>query len=149
MHHHHHHHHQSFDRRYRSPPPCQTLYPAFDKMSGMVMFVHSMVLSVQLLSCRPHIRTRSKVPSLLDSLHRLWCRVTWPNHISPHYLPMARGGGSMGPTRLSTLHHTYSCVMCSNERRSSKRLDSFLNIFATSVHASHQYSICGEHQISE
>ena len=62
----------------------------------------------------------------------------------------------MGPTRLSTLHHTYSFVMCSNKRSktassglSSKRLDSFLCIFATSVHASHQYSICGEHQISK
>ena len=68
---HHHHHHPSFDRRDWSPPPCQTLYQAFAMMSGMVMFVHSMVLSVQFLCCRPHLRTQSKVPSLLDSLHRL------------------------------------------------------------------------------
>ena len=41
-------------------------------MSGMVMGVHSMVLSAQLLCFRPHLRTQSKVPSLLDSLHRLY-----------------------------------------------------------------------------
>ena len=78
---------------------------------GMVMFVHSMVFSVQFVCCRPHLRTQSKVPSLLDSLHSQ-CRVTWPNHISFHLLPMAQRG-SMGPTRLSTLHHSFSFVMCS------------------------------------
>ena len=66
-----HHHHQSLVRRGWSPPPSQTLYTAFAKMSGIVMFVHYMVLSAQLLRCRPHLRTQSMVPSLLDRLHRL------------------------------------------------------------------------------
>ena len=53
-----HHHHQSVDK-------SQTLYTAFPKMSVIVMFVHYMVLSTQLLRCRPHLRTQSMVPCLI------------------------------------------------------------------------------------
>ncbi len=45
-------------------PSASKPHTAFAKMSGIVMFVQCMVLSAQLLRCRPHLRTQSMVPSL-------------------------------------------------------------------------------------
>ena len=56
---------------------------------GMVMFVHSMVFSVQLLCCRPHLRTQSKVPSLLDSLHHF---IVQSHMAKPYQLPSLANG---------------------------------------------------------
>ena len=112
MHHHHHHHHKSIDRRGWSPPPSQTLYTAVANIYRMVMCVHCMPLSVRPAVTLSPSRTQSMVPSLLDSLHRLQCRVTWTIHFRWHRLTKARRC-ALGPTSLSTLLRAHSLVFCS------------------------------------
>ena len=78
-------------------------------MRGMVMLAHSMTLLVQPLRDRPRMRTPSTVPCIMV-LHRLSCRVTWPNHASFRRLTMARRGlwDQRGSRRCSSRTH-WSC----------------------------------------
>jgi len=75
------------------------------------MVVHSLMLSIQLLRCRPRLRAPATVPCMMV-LERLSCRVVWPNHASLRLLTVV-SSRSCGPTRSSTLFNTNSLVLCS------------------------------------
>ena len=76
------------------------------RSSGIGRLVHSLTLSDQLLRCLPRLRPPSTVPCMMV-LHRLSCRVTWPNQASLRRLIVARSG-SWGPTKVVTVFLTYS-----------------------------------------
>ena len=155
-------------RKWSKYDPSSLLWQTRLNSSSMSDSLHSLrqdVLAWSCLSILGCFRSNSYVAALTYERKRRWppCLIVCIGYSAESHgqtyqiLSLANGTeGFHGPTRLSTLHHTYSIVMCSNKRSktasswlSSKRLDSFLCIFATSVHASHQYSICGEHQIFE
>lgn len=55
------------------------------RSSGVVMFLHSLMLSVHILYCRPHLCPPSPVLCIMV-FQRLLCRGTWPNHIFRHLI---------------------------------------------------------------
>ena len=93
-------------------------------MRGMVMLAHSITLLVQPLRGRPRMRTPSTVPCIMV-LHRLSCRVTWPNHASFRRLTMARRGlwDQQGSRRCCARTH-WSCGPSMRYRAASSCISS-------------------------
>ena len=116
----HHHHHQSRDiwGRGGDMDAAETDFllhsvrlSAALSRSGVVMAVHSLMLSPQLFRCRPLLLPPATVPCMMV-FERLLCRVTWPNQASLRLFTVAKRV-SWGPTISSTFCRTYSLVLCS------------------------------------